>query len=92
MVGSCSELTPSRWRNETRMEVTGQNPPRLDLSPHCCGSVCPSLRFFPQTSGLDWSLLRLGLLAHMDPRMEGSQQSKEQREEGVAHTDLAQVP
>lgn len=46
-------------------------------------------------------MLRLGLLAPMDPRMERSQQGtekaesplrQEQREEGVAHMDLAQVP
>lgn len=56
VLGSCSELTPWRWRNEARMEVTGQK--RLDLSPHCCGSVCPPLRFYPQTSA--WTGACLG--------------------------------
>lgn len=59
-------------------------------------SVLPLV--LPSDLCLDWSLLRLGLLARMDPRTERSQQGTEQllgqehSEEGVAHTDLAQVP
>lgn len=69
--------------------------PRLDLAPHCCGSVLPlgsALRLC-----LDWSLLRLGLhgsKAGEEPARQGAARVTVAGAEGErgAHSDLAQVP
>lgn len=95
--GFLQQLTPWRWRNEARVEVTGQKGQGWIWHPTAVAlSVLPlssSLRPLPglelAEAGPAW------IQGWRGASKAGSSQSplwQEQRGEGVAHSDLAQVP